>query len=125
MTTTAMQLGLFTGEPVPGEVAIVERDAPRPQSRKGVGENSQSAYDQNRAALHNRKQLILDVLRLSSKPMTARQILEKIWPDSDDMNRVRPRITELLKEGRLEHISDVHDERTDELVGMYWITNKA
>ena len=125
MTTTAMQLGLFTGQPLPGEVAIVNQ-APRTKNEeRGTAATSQSAYDQNRAALHNRKQLILDVLRLRSKPLTARQILEDIWPDSDDMNRVRPRITELLKEGRLEHISDVHDERTNELVGLYWLTNKS
>ena len=129
-TAIAQQLSLFGDhDPVPGEnaVMVVGIDFGKEPSKTGtyVVDNSLRAHDRNAAALHNRKGVILDVLRLGSKPMTARQILERIWPDSDDMNKVRPRITELLAEGRLEHVCDVHDDVTNEIVGMYWITNKA
>jgi hypothetical protein len=125
-TAIAQQLSLFGDhDPVPGEnaVMVVGIDFGKEPSKTGtyVVDNSLRAHDRNMAALRNRKKLILDVLRLVNRPMTARQILEKIWPDTDDMNRVRPRITELLHEGKLCVTHRTQDRVTGEMVDVFWL----
>ncbi len=48
-----------------------------------------------------RSQLIFNCLWFDSKELSDREILHKLFV-SDDLNKVRPRISEMLKEGILE-----------------------
>ncbi len=46
----------------------------------------------------------------AGRPMTDREI--KDWLELDDMNNVRPRITELLQDGELTKSGDIIDTKT-------------
>lgn len=130
-TTTAIQLNLW-GAPCPGEVALVQvGDAQERAARGGCGEaapapqrglhaHSLEARDHNQEAHKGRKQLILDCLFVKGKPMTDRQIRDAIC-HGGDMNVVRPRITELLKEGKLVECGEVEDDVTHEDVRVVWL----
>jgi len=50
------------------------------------------------------------VYRQNRNPLTDRQVKEKL--DVDDMNNVRPRITELINSRHLRECEDVKDEKT-------------
>ena len=125
------QLSLFTGGICPGEgtQTFFGSDAPRERmatkaegaKERGLHEHSLAARENNEAELHGRKALILDCLRIRNRPLTDRQILEDLYPGSDDMNRVRPRITELIRERRLVEDMEIEDPKTGERVRTVWL----
>jgi len=130
-TETAIQLNLW-GNPCPGEVALVQAgDAQERVARGGCGEaapapqrglhaHSLAAKDHNQDAHKGRKQLIVECLRLRAKPLTDRQIRDAIC-QGGDMNTVRPRITELIKEGKLMECGEIVDPVTQEAVRVVWL----
>ena len=61
-----------------------------------------------------RQKLILSAL---TKPMTARQIAYELG--FKDMNAVKPRLTELVKAGKVEAIEKAYDEATGRSVAVY------
>ena len=131
-TTTAVQMNLW-GEPCPGEVAMVQvGDAQERAARGGCGEaapapqrglhaHSLVAKEHNQNAHKGRKQLILDCLVVKGKPMTDRQIRDAICGETADMNTVRPRITELIREGKLMECGEIVDPVTHEDVRVVWL----
>jgi hypothetical protein len=130
-TTTAVQMSLW-GAPCPGEVAMVQvGDAQERAARGGCGEaapapqrglhaHSLVAKEHNQDAHKGRKQLILECLTVKGKPMTDRQIRDAIC-HGGDMNSVRPRITELIKEGKLMEFAEIVDQVTHEDVRVVWL----
>ena len=63
---------------------------------------------------NNRKKLILSALNC---PKTARQIARDLG--FQDLNSVKPRLCELVKEGRIEVIDKTLDESTNRKVAIY------
>lgn len=61
-----------------------------------------------------RKKLILSVM---TQPMTARQIAYKLG--FSDLNAVKPRLTELVKAGKVEVIDKAYDNATKRRVAVY------
>ena len=61
-----------------------------------------------------RKKLILYVM---TQPMTARQIAYKLG--FSDLNAVKPRLTELVKAGKVEVIDKAYDNATKRRVAVY------
>lgn len=62
-----------------------------------------------------RKQQILEIL--GDREMTARMILKRM--KHSDMNFVRPRLTEMVKDGILEICGSAFDKETDKNTVMY------
>ena len=126
-TAIAMQYDLFTEEPCRGAraVTVIVDGASKAGSTirapRSVHAHSLAAHDEHAAEHIGRKRLIMDCIHLAGVPLTDRQILERIYPNSDDMNRVRPRISELLKEGRLVEGVEVVDAVTKEPVRTVWL----
>jgi hypothetical protein len=129
-TTTAVQLNLW-GNPLAGEATLVMvEDAQERAARGGCGEaaaapravhaNSLAAKEHNQDAHKGRKQLVLECLVVKGKPMTDRQIRDAIC-QGGDMNTVRPRITELIREGKLMECGDIEDPVTHEDVRVVWL----
>ena len=50
--------------------------------------------------------------------LTDRQVLIILFPNSDDVNKVQPRISELLKEGLIEKIGKAKDLHTGQAVRL-------
>jgi hypothetical protein len=131
-TTTAIQLNLW-GKPCPGEVALVQvGDTQERVARGGCGEvapaqqrglhaHSLDAKEHNQEAHKGRKHLILELLQLRGKPMADRQIRDAICGEAADMNTVRPRITELIREGKLMECGEIVDPATQENVRVVWL----
>ena len=62
---------------------------------------------------------ILEVYNSNGLPLTDRDVLNILNPSSDDLNYVRPRISELLKEGRIKEICSVKEgNRTVRMCGI-------
>jgi hypothetical protein len=120
MTTTAMQLDLFTNAPVRGErsVVVIERDKPAPRR---MAMRSAMIHEEHEQEFRGRKRLILDCLRIRNRPMTDRQILNDLFPGRDDPNLVRPRISDLIREGALIEAAEQVDEKTGETVRTVWL----
>jgi hypothetical protein len=51
--------------------------------------------------VNSRLRDVLEVCKSSGRPLRDYDILKKLFPDSDDMNLVRPRISELHELGHL------------------------
>ena len=73
------------------------------------------------AALAGRKALIVDCIRLAHEPLTDRQIKDRIFGEGGDMNLVRPRITELIRERRLIECGEIVDSATGDTVRKVWL----
>jgi hypothetical protein len=104
-------------------------DAQERAARGGCGEaaparalhaHSLAAKEHNQAEHKGRKQLVLDCLVVKGKPMTDRQIRDAIC-HGGDMNTVRPRITELIREGKLMECGAIEDPVTHEDVRVVWL----
>lgn len=67
-----------------------------------------------------RKEMILKAIGKSE--MTARDICYRLH--NADLNYVRPRITELVVEGKLEVVGKAYDSRTSRKVSIYKRTDK-
>ena len=76
--------------------------------------NSLFAFAQEKTSLGKRALLIIDTLRSASEPMTDREI--KIRMGLPDMNCVRPRINDLLRNGLIEEFDSVACEWTGKKV---------
>jgi len=122
-----IQMSLFTREPERGVRAVFVPAANGPDRTheahrtKNVQPNSLAAHDNNAEAHRGRKWLILGCIKFEAKPMHARQILRRLFPESDDINLIRPRLTELVAEGKLIIVGDVIDEETNETVSLFWL----
>ena len=75
--------------------------------------NSKEALE-NVYNLSSKHMQVYLVYRQNTKPLTDRQVKEKLG--LDDMNEVRPRISELLKENILTEFKNVKDEKTGKTV---------
>ena len=119
-TAVAMQLNLFTRLPEPGRVALVSVPEDRTPATPAAA-RSRAAREHHAEEHGGRKQLILDCLRLANKPMTDRQIKEKLFGVAADMNMVRPRVNDLLRERRLYEGVETPDHVTGEWVRTVWL----
>lgn len=79
-----------------------------------VAENSLLAYWSERQMLDDRKRRILEVMLEYNKPMTDRDV--KLVCGFDEMNSVRPRITEMLDKDMLDWVDNVIDPYTKKRV---------
>ena len=128
-TAVAMQLSLFNHLPVPGEtamVAVADREPTPAQQRRGqrvaaIHAHSLEARDAHQVNHETRAARIVRYIASAGKPKTDRNILEALFNGSDDMNLVRPRINDLLKEGKLMVAGETTDHRTGEMVRMVWL----
>lgn len=134
-TTTAVQLNLW-GNPCQGEATLVMvEDAQERAARGGCGEDVR-AEAQGRRGLHvhsleakehhqdahkGRKQLIVECLQVRGKPLTDRQIRDACCGETADMNSVRPRITELIRKGKLMECGEIEDPVSGEQVRVVWL----
>lgn len=68
--------------------------------------NSDQAWDEIRGtgSKERRRSAILSVFRKSLKPLRDYDVLSTLFPNSTDMNLVRPRITELTQSGLLKEV---------------------
>ena len=129
-TTTAVQLDLW-GNPCQGDATLVMvEDAQERAARGGCGTaaprrevhaHSLAAKEHNQDAHKGRKLLILECLQLRGKPLTDRKIRDACCGEAADMNTVRPRITELIREKRLMEAGEIVDPATSETVRRVWL----
>lgn len=88
--------------------------------RRSMHVNSLAAYDSGRRELFSARELaILDFLKsnpFGNVPRTDREIMKGLG--FSDMNSVRPRITELIKDGVLAEEGSVEDETTGKWVRL-------
>lgn len=131
-TTTAVQLNLW-GNPCQGEGTLVMvEDAQERAACGGCGDaarapqralhvHSLEAKEHHQDAHKGRKQLIVECLQLRAKPLTDRQIRDACCGEGADMNSVRPRITELIREGKLMECGEIEDPVSHENVRVVWL----
>ena len=88
-------------------------------------EHSLAAYDEEGPRLSHRQDEILTLMKRQAMPLTARQILRAHgrWTGrpSEDMNTVRPRITELVKLRLLYQAGKVRDIVTGKTVATFTV----
>ncbi len=77
-----------------------------------IHENSLSAFRSLNAAARTAE--IFAVYRDSMVPLTDREVMASL--DFHDANMVRPRITELIKAGKLVEVQNVKDQTTGKTV---------
>jgi hypothetical protein len=123
----AVQPSLFGSQILGGTLVVREDDARSPgPSTRALHENSLAARERHEVEFRGRKGRIIEALRSANRPLTDREILEHLYPEGDprrhDMNLVRPRVTELIHERRLEEIFERPDHRTGERVRVLWLT---
>lgn len=79
--------------------------AHRINSARNMHENSLDTHEALLDTFCKRTELILEIFRASDRALSCRDVLDQIniqtRSDIRDMNYVRPRISELVKEGRL------------------------
>lgn len=82
---------------------------------QNIHENSFTALRELEATLDQRTQLILSVIKRSTGPLSARDILDRINyernTDEQDMNFVRPRLTELKGDGLIVELTGKQIDR--------------
>ena len=85
--------------------------------------NSLRAFREDGVKLGKRCGQILAIMRQHRLPLTARDVLEKYCRDygieGRDMNLVRPRISELVKEGLLHEVGRVKDSTSGKTVATF------
>ena len=84
-------------------------------TNKNIHDNSRKSLREISPEIKGRKLAIMNVLLDWGMPMTDRQILYALKIGTDP-NFVRPRITEMLKEGILEEIDSVRCAMTEKAV---------
>ena len=72
--------------------------------------NSREAYESTQTLRARRREDVLRVFQLAENPLTDRAVMHKLG--YDDMNMVRPRITELIKSKRLRQVDKIPDFKT-------------
>jgi len=88
---------------------------------RALSQHSLDARERNENEHRGRKALILDALSLYG-PMTDRQLRDRIMGESADMNTVRPRISDLISERKLQEVREIEDPVTHETVRMVYLT---
>lgn len=94
-----------TGKPIYGRGFTPEKPVAgqrRPVAGHGGHENSRASYRDTVNLRQDRRGIVLGLFQ--DNPHTAftdRQALNRLYPGSNDMNMVRPRITELIESGEL------------------------
>lgn len=73
-------------------------------------ENSLECYDEEEPNFGRMESLVYQLYRASAVPLTDRQVKTRLG--FTDMNKVRPRITELIKDGYLFETGSTQDETT-------------
>lgn len=66
-----------------------------------VHKHSFTAYQEVKLSVSQRESLILKVIREVDKPLRDYDILKLVYPNSENINMVQPRITELHQKGIL------------------------
>lgn len=84
--------------------------------------NSLAAYAQEQPKLDERKERILNVVQQLG-PVTDREVCQIL--EYKEMNMVRPRITELVRSGRLVEIAKVKDHETGKSVRLVDLPNSG
>ena len=79
-----------------------------------IHQNSREAFHQEKPRFPNRKEQIMEIFLPSGAILSDRQVKDILG--YSDMNAVRPRITELCKEGRLEEVGAKVDPVTNKKV---------
>jgi hypothetical protein len=101
--------------------AAEDREVAPPAPERGLHRHSLEAREHRDGEFKGRKALILDVLRMAQKPMTDRQIKERLFGENADMNMVRPRVNDLIQEGKVRECFEVEDHLTGEKVRTVWM----
>jgi predicted HTH transcriptional regulator len=94
----------------------VKAQAPRHEPARAPAEralhiHSLEAQDARAGELKGRKAAILDWLR-ERGPATDRQVRDALFGEHADMNMVRPRISELVAQGKCHEVGSVEDDVT-------------
>ncbi len=76
--------------------------------------NSISSYKKMKGARIDRLGMVLDCFAQSRQPLTDRQVMERLG--FFDKNAVSPRITELIKIGKVVDLGNVQDPTTNRSV---------
>lgn len=79
-------------------------------------ENSRKSYEELLVSISERYAMILGAYRIAGYPLTDRQVLTRCG--FRDMNKVRPRITELVKRGDLVECGKALDAETNRKVRL-------
>ena len=80
----------------------------------GQHENSMFAYEETVKERAARREAVLGVFMTADRPLTDREVMIRLG--FNDMNAVRPRITEMTTDGTLVECSKVRDTVTKRLV---------
>lgn len=86
--------------------------------KTNMHQNSLNVYTQMRDKLKGRKALIVSYFEKIKHPVTDRQCLGSLFPYTDNINMVQPRITELIGLGILREVGKHFDEATKATVRM-------
>jgi len=79
--------------------------------------NSLLAYQESRMKFSKREKEIYGALVMSDKPLTDRELRDKHFP-GHEMNYVRPRISDLIKDGWIEEMGQKTDIVTNKRVRL-------
>lgn len=85
--------------------------------------NSRAAYDELKPQLKGRRKEIYTTLKEQSRKMTDREVKDTMG--LEDMNAVRPRITELIKSGYVEEVGNIKCPLTGKKVRQVMVFNAA
>jgi hypothetical protein len=86
--------------------------------KTNVHDNSVKGYHESIDELHGRARDIYHKLCFFGVPMTARELRDRCYPDQD-MNYVRPRLTELKEQLWVIEFENVEDDLTGKTVAAY------
>ena len=99
-------------------------DIPPAKDPKRIHCHSIEAYHEERKKLSRRAKDILAFVKTNGSPMTDRHIKDAMFGREADMNRVRPRITELIDMGFLQQYGNTKDALTGKTVRVVMLPVK-
>ena len=83
-----------------------------------IGLQSLQAYYEEMGKFNEREKLIYAYIAMENRPMTDREVKEGLFGVMSDMNKVKPRITELKKRGWLVEAGKIKDHVTGKKVRL-------
>ena len=92
---------------------------------RSIHPHSVQAFASIDATLAERQLAVLKAYQLAARPITDRQCLALVHPGSSDLNRVRPRITELVDLGFLVESGSAIDGQTGRKVRLCAVRSGA
>lgn len=107
----------------------LQRRRPRPRraavipDNRGRHANSINAREAIKTDAQRRCEMIINYL-VRQGPSTDRQVLNGLFPGREDMNLVRPRISDLIRVGTLIEHSEVRDPKTGRKVRRVQLTTE-